>query len=221
MSGVKMKYLFLACTLLLPTAGLANRTSMIDNPVIGSVEALHKNAELKNYSENISINLLDDQDFNDKLYEEVDLVTNEETRLHAVLVDGTKLMVGENSEIRLTKFLLKDKNSIGELEVVKGAFRMISGQINKTPGGKLTIKTPLVSVGIRGTDFWGLQTENDLTLALLDNGIVDITTISGEEVTLDNQMTFVVVSKDGSLSQVQELPQEVFLEAAKTVSFPE
>lgn len=200
---------------------LANAESLVNNPVIGDIDALINTAELSYNEELMLLSLEDGNEQTDKLYESTDLITGENTRLHATLVDGSKLMVGEDSKMKLTKFLLKDRNSIGELEVVQGAFRLISGQINKGPGGQLVIKTPLATIGIRGTDFWGLQTEESLTLALIDNGVIDVNSVSGSEVTLEDSMTFIVVSEDGTISEVQALPPEVLQEAAKTVSLPE
>ena len=216
-----MRKILLTSMLVFPSFAFANNVSLINNPVIGDVKAIHESAELVSFSEKLTLNLEDETKVNDLLYQETDLVTGSGSRLHATLIDGSKLMVGENSEIKLNKFLLKEVNSVGELEVVKGAFRLISGQINKTPGGTLKIKTPLVSIGIRGTDFWGLQTEQNLTLALIDNGIIDVTTLSGEEVTLDQSMTFILVDQNGNISEIQKLPTEVLEEAAKTVSLPE
>jgi hypothetical protein len=210
-----MKKLIMAL-LLIPGIAFANRTSMMETQnIIAKTDIVVNKVEQQLNSEKLPVKS------DKKLYEEVNLVSYKDARVHATLIDGSKLMLGENSEIKLNKFLLSDNQAIGELTVLKGAFRMISGEINKQEGGKLEIKTPLATIGIRGTDFWGLQNNESLTLALIDNGVIDVTSNSGENVLMNNDMTFITINANGEISDIQELPLEVLQEAAKTVAIPE
>lgn len=202
--------------LIIPNLAFADPiSSMLKQSEIGKVETVFNEVIQEYQSEVLKVSK------NENLYEAATLKTEKDARVHAILIDGSKFMVGENSEIQLNQFLLSQSKSVGELTVLKGAFRMISGEINKVEGGNLTINTPLATIGIRGTDFWGLQNSDALTLALIDNGTIDVTSKTGQNVTMDDSMTFITINTEGTISRVQELPLEVLAEAAKTVSLPE
>lgn len=67
------------------------------------------------------------------------------------LNDNSKIIVGPGSTISLDDFVVSRTGvSSGTLNVVKGAFRFASGRAKK---GTYRIKTPLATIGIRGTRF--------------------------------------------------------------------
>lgn len=85
--------------------------------------------------------------------------------------DGSVLTVGENSEIRVTQFKNSVKEKKGNLDFVKGVFRMITGEITKTSNPNFVVDTPIGSIGVRGTDFWGgnLNTDTSIDVVLLES----------------------------------------------------
>lgn len=197
---------------------LSNQAFASDNkisflPDVGDVEAVIKDANM--VYEDESIALIPQSD----LRENTVIATGAEARVHAVLSDGTKLMVGENSNFEINKFVLGE-NANAEFKVAKGVFRVITGSLNKT-GGQMKLVTPAATIGIRGTDFWGLQTEEKLTLALIDNGSLEVTTPDGRIIEMNDPMTVVVIETNGTVSDVSSLSQEALAEAAKTVLLPE
>ena len=106
---------------------------------------------------------------------------------------------------------------VAALTLVKGAVRMVSGRINKISGGSLALTTPIATIGICGTDFWGLQEPDKLTLALIDNGELQITTRQGEVVVLTEPLTAVVIEPGRTPSKVVRLTAEQFRAAVRTV----
>lgn len=67
------------------------------------------------------------------------------------LNDNSKIIVGPGSTVSLDDFVVSRTGvSSGTLNVVKGAFRFASGRAKK---GTYQIKTPLATIGIRGTRF--------------------------------------------------------------------
>ena len=129
-------------------------------------------------------------------------------------------MLGEDAIIALDSFLLDADEPRGALRVTKGAFRMISGRINKTRGGTLTMVTPVATIGVRGTDFWGFQTEDSLKMALLDDGELSITFPTGT-VVLTQPMTLVTFVRGAGIPVIEVLTPEALAGAAATVSLPE
>lgn len=85
--------------------------------------------------------------------------------------DGSVLTLGENSEIRISQFINNDKEKKGNLDFIKGVFRMITGEITKTSNPKFVVDTPIGSIGVRGTDFWGgnLNTDTSVDVVLLES----------------------------------------------------
>lgn len=149
------------------------------------------------------------------------ILTGEDTRVEISFVDESQLFIGDNSTLTIDEMVyVPGKKGHGVLTLTKGVFRMVSGRVNKVDGGSLTLKTPVATIGVRGTDFWGLQEENKLTMALIDDGIVEITGADGRTVTLDTPLEAVVIERGQPTPDAPfNLTPEELAEAAKTVTY--
>ncbi len=78
-------------------------------------------------------------------------------------------------------------------DIVAGAFLMVTGEIAKTSPENVSITTPSVHIGIRGTQFWGGLIDDGYGVLLLE-GIITVATSSGT----------VVLSKVGEGTMVAE-----------------
>jgi hypothetical protein len=69
-----------------------------------------------------------------------------------VFADGTRFAVGAGSSVKLDKFVYDDSRSVQKLSIraAKGTFRWISG---RSKSSAYEIKTPVGTIGIRGTKF--------------------------------------------------------------------
>jgi hypothetical protein len=76
--------------------------------------------------------------------------TGEESLAQLLFLDETSLSVGPRSEVKLYRFVYNPDRKTGNvvLEASRGAFRFVSG--SQTPTN-YTIKTPLATIGVRGT----------------------------------------------------------------------
>lgn len=85
--------------------------------------------------------------------------------------DGSVLTLGADSEMQVTVFTADEKQKKGSFEFVKGAFRMVTGAITETDSPDFTVNTPMGSIGVRGTDFWGgnLTTDNSIDVVFLES----------------------------------------------------
>ena len=90
---------------------------------------------------------------------EVDIEINEgdrirtgtDGRMELLLQDGSKLSIGNNTEMEITRFLIdKDKRS-GTIFLIKGKLRAIVAKFSGRTDMK--VKTPTAVAGIKGTDF--------------------------------------------------------------------
>ena len=76
--------------------------------------------------------------------------TGDQSLAQLLFLDETSLSVGPRSEVRLDRFVYNPNRKTGNvvLEASRGAFRFVSG--SQTPTN-YTIKTPLATIGVRGT----------------------------------------------------------------------
>lgn len=88
-----------------------------------------------------------------------------EMRFH----DGTTITLGAATEMRIDAFVFDPGTPEGNLalSLAGGVFRAVSGAIAERRGAPLTIATPVATIGIRGTTFWGEQRPDQLEVALL------------------------------------------------------
>lgn len=135
----------------------------------------------------------------DPVYESEEVSADADSRGELLLRDGSKVIVGEGSTIHMDDFVVAgDSFAEGTINVAKGAFRFISGNSKD----KIRIKTPLSTIGIRGTALDVYVGEGGLTRVVLLNG--QITTCSnGQCVNSNRPCDIVEVTAPGS---IQELP---------------
>src|SRR5436190_12068979 len=76
--------------------------------------------------------------------------TGDDSVAQLLFLDSTSLSVGARSEVKLDRFVYNPNRKTGNvvLEASRGAFRFVSG--SQTPTN-YTIKTPLATIGVRGT----------------------------------------------------------------------
>jgi len=84
--------------------------------------------------------------------------------------DGTRLVVGPNSQMKLDKFVFRSGATENQFVVraLNGAFRFITGDATKD---SYLIHTPSATIGVRGTVFDFAVTPKDTNLLLLDGGV--------------------------------------------------
>jgi len=148
------------------------------------------------------------------------ILTGQKSRAEFKLLDESVITLGDMSDFLIDEMVYDPgaEKSSANLRLAGGVFRMVSGKINKVPGGSLTLITPVATIGIRGTDFWGHQEPDKLTMVLIDNGVLEISNGS-ETVTLTEPLSGVVVQNGvATIQRINVTPQELAA-AAETISF--
>jgi hypothetical protein len=115
--------------------------------------------------------------------------TGAQARAELRLSDQTSLVLGENAEVRLDEFVYNESGS-ATINLVTGALRFVSS-VQGHPG-KLTIRTPVATIGVRGTDFWAGPIDGVYGVLLL-TGSVEVSNVAGT-VTLDTPRTGTLIS---------------------------
>lgn len=103
------------------------------------------------------------------------LVTATDSRLELTMLDETRLTLGADTEFVLERYDLGRQQGAGAvlLKLTKGAFRVATGELSALRGGPFEVGTPLATIGIRGTEFWGgyLGTEEINVLLISGKGV--------------------------------------------------
>lgn len=108
------------------------------------------------------------------------IATGQGSRAEVRFDDGTVVVLGENAALMVESFRYAPEAGQGEarLRVEQGAFLVTTGAVAKLPGRPLSVATPVASIGVRGTKFWGGSLDNPLDVLLLE-GAVTVTTPGG------------------------------------------
>jgi Ca2+-binding RTX toxin-like protein len=87
-----------------------------------------------------------------------------------VFVDNTTFALGEYGQIRMDELVYNPQFKTGTLglSMLKGAFVLVTGEIAPSSTDAMSVRTPVGTIGIRGTKVAGVVDPNDgLTLSLL------------------------------------------------------
>lgn len=101
------------------------------------------------------------------------VILNDEVRtaaasqLQILLLDRTTFTVGANARVAVDRFVYdpaRNSRSTG-VSVTKGAFRFMSGRALGRPSGPVSVRTPVATIGVRGTIFEGVVGEDAIRIA--------------------------------------------------------
>jgi hypothetical protein len=102
------------------------------------------------------------------------LETGDDSAAAVRFVDASKLTLGANANAVVDEYVYAGDASRSSMNLAKGAFRFISGQM---PEKNMKLKTPTVTIGIRGTE---------LKIDVYDDGATELSTIEGAATIVSN-----------------------------------
>jgi hypothetical protein len=136
--------MFLLAFLLLSLPSIAN-----SNNHIGNIKTIKGNCFIVHNAKKINTvpGLM--------LYEGDQVITEKDSALGVIFIDGTVMTIGENSELFLNKYVFKPLEKEYDFDVFlkKGTSIYNSGRLGKLNPEAVKIRTPKATVGIRGTKF--------------------------------------------------------------------
>ncbi|CAA7615477.1 FecR domain-containing protein [Magnetospirillum sp. SS-4] len=102
------------------------------------------------------------------------LRTGPAARLLVRFADGMELTLSDEAEMVVEDFSWIPARNEGKaaLHLDRGSFLLETGMVGRLPGHPLAVRTPLASVGVRGTRFWGGPLDSLLNVLLLEGAIV-------------------------------------------------
>lgn len=113
-------------------------------------------------------------------------------------LDKTSLSVGPNSQVTLDKFVYDPNSGVGNvvLQAGRGTFRFITGSQDPR---NYSIKTPVATIGVRGTIIHVNFDGTNVTVVLEDGNAI-ITTNNGQTLNLGTIGTGITIGGNGSSS---------------------
>lgn len=137
-----------------------------------------------------------------KVFKKDIITTGEKSSSQIKMYDNSIMSIGELAEFQIDNFVFDyDKNDgIMDIKFITGAFRLVSGKIAKRGPDMMVVRTPVATIGIRGTAIVGkasrIGSENIIILVKDPYGRVGVITIrtSGGIVTLTKENEGVSIS---------------------------
>lgn len=113
------------------------------------------------------------------LLQEGDRLTTGKGGLKLRLRDNSRITLAANTQFEITRyrFNAEAKTSDAHFKLLSGALRAVTGAIGHLPKPSFEVETPVATMGIRGTDFWG---------GFIFNGDLDVAMFSGKGVYVRN-----------------------------------
>jgi hypothetical protein len=163
--------------------------------VCAAQERIGSAASLRNRVEGIVGGGLRPLQQGSEVYQDEVVRTGDASVVQLVFLDSTDLRVGPKSEVALDRFVYDPGGSTGSVWVraALGIFRFVTGSQQKQ---NYLIRTPVASIGVRGTIFDLLVLPTRVTVILVE-GEIDVTTLQGRVVTLSQPGTSVTVFANG------------------------
>jgi hypothetical protein len=148
-------------------------------------------------------------------------------RLQIRFDDQSRLTLGENARITINRFVYASGgDSRQALAIARGVFRYATGQIGKLKPSNVAFKTPVASVGIRGTVFLG----GELTVGMpagqshygfqIIEGAIEVTSPAGS-VVLDEpgEGTFLPLTDIAAPTPARQWSEAATAEAEDALAF--
>lgn len=110
------------------------------------------------------------------------MILNDEVRtgaasqLQILLLDRSTFTVGANARVAIDRFVYdpaRNSRNVG-VNVAQGAFRFMSGRSLRKAAGPVAVRTPVASVGIRGTIFEGVVGADAVRIALAEAAVGNV-----------------------------------------------
>lgn len=146
------------------------------------------------------------------------LVTSGNARAEVRLSDGSVITLSEDTEFTFSRYDQPAKSA--RFEMLRGAFRAVTGSIARTGQPDFQVNTPMAVIGVRGTDFWG---------GFFSAGELGVFMIDGKGVFVRNGAGTRIIGKPGdgvtvrSADTAPEAPvtwrDEKVAKAVRTVTF--
>ena len=148
------------------------------------------------------------------------VTTGAAARLEVTFKDNTRLTLGENAKLTLDRYVFNPAAGRGTIRFkVVGALRFLSGQVSKLARSEVSVTTPVATIGIRGTEFWGGPIDDQVLGVFLIEGAVRVSNAAGARILNRPGQGTNIVRAGAAPGPVTFWPQDKVNRAIATVTF--
>jgi hypothetical protein len=122
------------------------------------------------------------------------IVSGKDARIVVKLSEGSLVKLGENGRLVLSEVQPAKELFRAALQVLEGAFRFTTDLAAKTRKREVTVRVEQVTIGVRGTDFWGRSRAERQIVCLLE-GAIQVGAAGEQPVTMNQPRQFYVRDK--------------------------
>jgi len=154
-------------------AAIVAAASMTASPVLAQANSVGINAAIRNKVQIKSGRQTKPAVLRARVLLNDQVMTGPASQLQILLLDRTTFTVGANARVSVDRFVYdpaSNSRSTG-VSVTKGAFRFMSGRSLGRPSGPVSVRTPVATIGIRGTIFEGVVGEDAIRIASREPGV--------------------------------------------------
>jgi hypothetical protein len=145
------------------------------------------------------------------------VATEKAARLEIVFEDTTRLTLGERAKVRIDRFVFDGGRTSRLTIAATGALRFVSS-LQKASGAEIVVRTPVATIGIRGTDFWAGPIDGQFGVLLIE-GAVSVANPAGEAVLDAPGEGTNIAGPDSAPGPVTQWPQQKVDRALAAVAF--
>lgn len=143
--------------------------SLVGSPLLAQANAVGVNAAIRNkvVIRGAGTNQLRPAVLRQRVLLNDEVRTGPASQLQILLLDRTTFTVGASARVAVDRFVYNpaaNSRSTG-VSVSRGAFRLMSGRTLRRPSGQLAVRTPVATIGVRGTIFEGVVGEDAIRIA--------------------------------------------------------
>jgi hypothetical protein len=146
--------------------------------------------------------------------------TGEGARLEVTFADNTRLTLGEKAKLTLDTYVFDPAARKGTLKFgMVGAFRFVSGRVTKLASSDVSVTTPVATLGIRGTEFWGGPIDDQALGVFLLKGTVVVSNAAGRQTLRRRGQGTNIATAGAAPGPVTFWPRDKVNRALATVTF--
>jgi hypothetical protein len=149
------------------------------------------------------------------------ILTGKDSRALVRLTEGSVVKLGENGRLQFAELQPSKELFRAALQVLEGAFRFTTDLAAKARKRDVSVKLEQVTIGLRGTDFWG-RSRGERQIVCLIDGAVQVGADGEPPVTLDKPRQFYRRDKGKTepvglveAKQLEEWSRETEIESGK------
>jgi hypothetical protein len=149
------------------------------------------------------------------------IITGKDSRALIRLSEGSVVKLGENGTLRIEEMKPSKDVFRAALQVLQGAFRFTTDAVSKEKKREVSVAVDQVTIGIRGTDFWGASRPGRQIVCLIE-GAIQVGAKGEKPVTMNQPRQFYQRDKGKTLpvglveaKQLEQWGRETEIESGK------